>query len=228
MNYPESLQLKQEIDFEGGKNLADILFDDFFPCVTGHAKLMDEYHNDPRSPYYNTVKNGKIKFHDQGDDDEDWIVKQCYLLLLAAITEADCGVENLWKKGHSGGRHEFADFGRYMSEHYFRAFQCCATLMFCDRKYWYEERRNKDWNDFLPCLESYNEKRKRLFMTVLVMLDESMSGWRPKTSKFGGLPNLTYKPRKPVPLGTQFKNAVECLSGCFVYQDVVQPAKLQQ
>ena len=100
--------------------------------------------------------------------------------------------------------------------------------MFCDRKYWYEERRNKDWNDFLPCLESYNEKRKRLFMTVLVMLDESMSGWRPKTSKFGGLPNLTYKPRKPVPLGTQFKNAVEGLSGCFVYQDVVQPAKLQQ
>ena len=59
MNYPESLQLKQEIDFEGGKNLADILFDDFFPCVAGHAKLMDEYHNDPHSPYYNTVKMRK-------------------------------------------------------------------------------------------------------------------------------------------------------------------------
>jgi len=54
-----------------------------------------------------------------------------------------------------------------------------------------------------------------------------MSGWRPKTTKYGGLQNITNKPRKPVLLGTQFKNVVECLSGCFSYQDVVQGVKRQ-
>ena len=49
-----------------------------------------------------------------------------------------------------------------------------------------------------------------------------MSGWRPKTTKLGGLPNYTFEPRKPVPLGTMFCNGVECISGVLVVQDVVQ------
>ena len=59
------------------------------------------------------------------------------------------------------------------------------------------------------------------------MLDESMSGWRPKTSKLGGLPNYTYEARKPVPLGTMFRNSVECVSGCLVFQDIVQLPEVQ-
>jgi hypothetical protein len=38
---------------------------------------------------------------------------------------------------------------------------------------------------------------------------------------YEGLLNYTYKPRKPVPLGTMFRNGVECISGILVYQDVV-------
>jgi hypothetical protein len=60
------------------------------------------------------------------------------------------------------------------------------------------------------------------------MLDESMSGWRPKTSKLGGLPNITWEPRKPVPLGTQLHNGVECFTGCLMFQDVVQNVEEQQ
>ena len=59
------------------------------------------------------------------------------------------------------------------------------------------------------------------------MLDESMSGWRPKTSKLGGLPNYTYEPRKPVPLGTMFRNGAECTTGCIVFQDVVMNPECQ-
>ena len=54
-----------------------------------------------------------------------------------------------------------------------------------------------------------------------------MSGWRPKTSKLGGLPNYTYEARKPVPLGTMLRNSVECVSGCLVFQDIVQLPELQ-
>ena len=59
-------------------------------------------------------------------------------------------------------------------------------------------------------------------------MDESMSAWRPKTSQFGGLPNLTYEPRKPKPLGTMFKNGVEATTGIMVTQDVVQGSSEQR
>jgi hypothetical protein len=131
-------------------------------------------------------------------------------------------------KVKSGGRHNFANFGQYMPINYFRAFQCAAALMFSDESHWFKENRDKPWEIFLPCLESYNMKRRNLFQTVLLMLDESMSGWRPKTSKLGGLPNITFEPRKPIPLGTMMRNSAECLAGCIVYQDVVQAPELQQ
>ena len=54
-----------------------------------------------------------------------------------------------------------------------------------------------------------------------------MSGWRPKTTKLGGVPNYTYEPRKPVPLGTMFRKGVECVSGILVVQDVVQNPEKQ-
>eukprot|EP00957_Ditylum_brightwellii_P077107 5860418-Ditylum_brightwellii.AAC.1 len=53
-----------------------------------------------------------------------------------------------------------------------------------------------------------------------------MSG--PKTSKLGGLPNILFEPCKPVPLGTMFKNGVECISGILSFQDFVQGPKRQQ
>ena len=49
--------------------------------------------------------------------------------------------------------------------------------MFCKEEYWYEERHNLDWNVFLPCLDTFNLKRRSLIQTFLLMMDESMSGW---------------------------------------------------
>ena len=60
-----------------------------------------------------------------------------------------------------------------------------------------------------------------------MLVDESMSGWRPKTKKLGGLPNYIFKPRKHVPLGTMFRNGVECITGASVVQDVVQNPEQQ-
>eukprot|EP00957_Ditylum_brightwellii_P145175 11057528-Ditylum_brightwellii.AAC.1 len=55
-----------------------------------------------------------------------------------------------------------------------------------------------------------------------------MAEWRPKTSKLGGLPNITYEAHKPVELGTMFKNGMECVSGIFKYQDIIQAPEVQQ
>ena len=64
--------------------------------------------------------------------------------------------------------------------------------------------------------------------SVYMVLDESMSAWRPKTSQYGGQPNLTYGARKPKPLGTMFKNGVEATTGIVVYQDIVETKEVQR
>ena len=74
----------------------------------------------------------------------------------------------------------------------------------------------------------YKQKRRNLFKAILLLLDESMSGWRPKTSKLGGLPNISFEARKPIPLGGMFKNGVGCISCVFAYQDIVMGAEVQQ
>jgi len=188
---------------------------------------MDKFLSDPRASYYDTVLRDKIKFHDEDSAEPDWKVKQCYLLLIASATEIVCGIENLWKSGPSTGRHNYPDFGQYMPINHFKAFCSAAPFCWSEEKYWYEDTRDVPWEVFLPCLSSFNGKRQRLLKTVLMMVDESMSGWRPKTTKLGGLPNYTFEPRKPVPLGTMFRNGVECLSGILVVQDVVQNPEKQ-
>ena len=207
--------------------LSELFFSHFLPSIKGHAAIIDRYHSDRRSPYYSTVRDNNILFHDEESEDPDWLVKQCYLLLIAAVTEVETGVENLWLRGKSSGRRNYPNFGQYVPQNVFKAFQSAAPYCFSKERYWYMDSKDKPWDIFLPCLKSFNDRRKHLMKLRLLMLDESMSGWRPKTSKLGGLPNYTYEARKPVPLGTMFRNAVECVSGCLVFQDVVQLPEVQ-
>ena len=56
-----------------------------------------------------------------------------------------------------------------------------------------------------------------------------MTAWCPKTSKLGGIPNISYEPHKPAPLCTMLNNGAKCISGVFYSQDIVQgPGKQQQ
>lgn len=73
----------------------------------------------------------------------------------------------------------------------------------------------------MPCVNKFNQTQRELIKVVLLIMDESMSGWRSKTSKLVSLPNFTFEPKKHVPLGTMFRNAAEFKSGCLVFQDVV-------
>jgi hypothetical protein len=83
-------------------------------------------------PIYETVKHNRIVFHDPDDDDLDWRVPQCYTLLIAAASEIENGVENLWKRGPANGRRKYPDFRRYVSENMFKAFKVVAHFCWCD------------------------------------------------------------------------------------------------
>jgi hypothetical protein len=134
--YPEAAVFNTELKFgaeDSYEDLAKLFFDKIFPDVTGGAKLMDDFHGNVRSPVFVTVKNDNIKFHDPDNKDPDWIIKQCYLLMLAAGTESEVGVKNLWKKGATGGRRDYPDFGQYMPHNWFLAFQAAAGYMWADK-----------------------------------------------------------------------------------------------
>jgi hypothetical protein len=45
-------------------DLNDLFFEQFFPSFVGHAKIIDEFHADHRSPFHSTMTNDKIKFED--------------------------------------------------------------------------------------------------------------------------------------------------------------------
>ena len=53
-----------------------------------------------------------------------------------------------------------------------------------------------------------------------VVIDESMSAWRPRTTRLGGLPHLSHVPRKPEPLGTEFKCTADPESGCMLALEI--------
>ena len=221
----DEVDMLKDIDWS---NLNETFFGAVFPSIVGHGKIIDEFFSDPRAECHRTCLHEKIKFDDPNDEDRDWRVKRCYTLLIAAAGELERGVDNLWKKGLSHGRRQYPDFGRYVPKNAFKAFCSAAPYAWCDKQFWYEDKRDKTWDIFLPMLNSFNDKRSKLIKATLLLLDESMSAWRPKTSKLGGLPNITFEKRKPIELGSMLKNSLECITGVFKYQDIVQSPEVQQ
>jgi hypothetical protein len=221
LQIPDPTSIAKDVDFKAP--LIDNFFQHMFLDVTGHGKIMDAYLQDARASHHSTYLQLGHTFHDQNATDPDWLVKQCYTLMIASVSEVECGIENLWKKGSSGGRQDYPDFGQYVDIKTFKCFTSAAAYCWAESSYWYRGRCETPWEVFLPCIKSFNDKRQQLLESVvLLLLDESMSGWRPKTSKLGGLPNYTFEPRKPISLGSMFRNGAECTTGLFAYQDPVQ------
>jgi hypothetical protein len=78
------------------------------------------------------------------------------------------------------------------------------------------------WDVFDGFVKEYNEVRTSMTDVCYAILDKSMSGWRPKMSVLGGLPNITFEIRKPVNLGTMIKKGCECQTGMMVNHDTVK------
>lgn len=135
----------------------DTFFGNFFPSIEGHAAKMDEWFSNPECPWYTTAKNENIKFHDPDSElGPDWLARVGYTLLIAAASEHEVGIENLWKQGKSSSRHNYPDFGQYMPKKYFKAFMAAAPYCWCKEECWYKEKGDKIWDTFTPCLDAYN------------------------------------------------------------------------
>jgi hypothetical protein len=224
-NCPKYKKIKEKsypnvdnVDFT--KTLSENFFSHVWPDMTGSGKIMDEYLADPRAAYHITASERKIKFHDPNAIDHDWKVKQCILGIVAAASEIENGF-CCWKAGPGPGRKAYPDFGQWIPLHEMKCFVSTVSFIWARKRWWYVDRRDLDWDMFMPFVEKWNQTRVKLLVAFLLILDESMSGWRPKTSKRGHLPHITFEPRKPVNLGTMLRDACECVTGIIMYVDPV-------
>jgi hypothetical protein len=70
------------------------------------------------------------------------------------------------------------------------------------------------WYMFSKFIAAFNNNRANLIAaSVIKLLDESMSAWRPRKYKTGGSPNISFILRKPEPLGTEFKSMACSVTG---------------
>ena len=81
--------------------------------------------------------NYLIKYHGPDADDPDWYVKCCYALLIAATSEIECGIDNLWKRRQYNGRRSYPYFGQYVPIASLKVFRSAAAYEQADKKFWY-------------------------------------------------------------------------------------------
>jgi hypothetical protein len=61
-------------------------------------------------------------------------VKQCYVLIIAASTELENGIENLWRIGMKGVRRCYPDFARFMGINKMQAFCSASPYAWAEEK----------------------------------------------------------------------------------------------
>jgi hypothetical protein len=97
--------------------------------------MIDKFLSYSRATYYDTVKKDKILFYDSSSADPDWMVRQCYSLMIASATEVVNGIDNLWKSGSSVGHPAHPDFGQYLPINYFKPFASAAPYCWSPERY---------------------------------------------------------------------------------------------
>ena len=71
---------------------------------------------------------------DQDHDNPDHLVGTCYLTMIAAVSEAQFGVDKLWQRVRSNRRYNHANFGRHVGQNCFKALMSAAPHCFGDKK----------------------------------------------------------------------------------------------
>ena len=80
------------------------------------------------------------------------------------------------------------------------------SYLFADKR----KKGSDPWWQLVGGIDGFNEVReKNVSSGFVITLDESMSAFKPQTTKTGNLPHLSFIQRKPEPLGTEYKNSAE-------------------
>ena len=159
------------------------------------------------------TRHGRVKKVHEITEREFWVF---WGILLAARLEGRRGGK-LWDRSEPDGYGSKVDLSRHMKEHRFLDIKRFVPFLFVD-----ESKKGTDpWWQFSGGVESYNTNRKKTIKASPVkVFDESMSAFRPRTSRFSNLPHLSCIDRKPEPLGTEFKVTNTTTMGVRLYLEI--------
>jgi hypothetical protein len=78
-----------------------------------------------------------------------------------------------------------------------------------------------EWWQGISMTDEFNKRRKKLVSASREKTaDESMCAMRPRTTKLGGCPHISYILRKPEPLGTEFKKTCCAITGVLMTLEI--------
>lgn len=216
------------LNIDLSKPISDNYFDYVYPCTPGISIVVDEILNNPLFSYFITCKDKNIFFHndERYGTDPDAKFKACIMLTIAATGEAGHGTD-LWLNSDAG-RKPSPNFGQYVNELDFKIFREVLVIANTKPEYYFVGKRDRTWDVFVPFITSYNNKRASLMTVTSIIIDEEMISWVPNNTTTGGLPNITYEPRKPLPLGTMVKNSVCTVTGVQVFKNIVMSPEIMR
>jgi hypothetical protein len=131
--------------------------------------------------------------------------------ILIAAAGYNCKGVELWQKesgdAFSGDVSEWPsvipppNFDRFMSANRFKQWRKFIPSIWANEALQLDGKQDPWWQ-FSSAVSEFNDHRREIIQhSSMLVADESMSAWVPRTSKTGGLPNISFIKRKPEPLG---------------------------
>ena len=127
------------------------------------------------------------------------------IILIARIEGIPGG--DLWKDGgRTEGYKSIPNLDKDIMHSYrFKQIKYFITYMWADEEL---KAKGDPWWQIVQITHEFNEcRRKKVRTSNVRVADESMSAFRPRTTKHGNLPHLSFIKRKPEDLGTELKTA---------------------
>ena len=152
--------------------------------------------------------NSKVKEHNTSNphhrhakecsEDDWWTI---WGIVIFAATVGKGGIDHLYnKKQKLLAQLPHIDLSGIMLKH--RAQELIKFIPFA----FHGEDESDPWNPVRALVDGFNDLRtQKVAVAHCKILDETMSGWSPTTTKYGGLPFLSFIRRKSTPLSTEFK-----------------------
>ena len=173
-----------------------------------NKRIHDEYKQKVKM-----TRHGRVKKVHEVTEREFWIF---WGIIIVARLEGRKG-GRLWDRLDPEGYGSKVDLSAHMKQHRFVDIKRFIPFLFAN-----ESKKETDpWWRFSSAVSMYNNNRKHTIKpSLLKVFDESMSAFRPRTSRFGNLPHLSCIDRKPEPLGTEFKVANSSAIGIGLYLEI--------
>ena len=164
-------------------------------------------------------RNGRLraraKLMKEISEREFWIF---FGLMIVARTFGRDG--EIWD---STTRHEgevpICDYTKDMTRARFKAIRSVMPWLFADM----DKEGTDPWFQITKGIEGFNRNRmEKVWASFTKVVDESISAFRPRTTKHGNLPHLSWVLRKPEPLGTEFKVVADSETGMLLHLELMR------